>query len=156
MVTWNLDSPYLKRGCPLEIKFFLLQKYFRYGLDITLHNLWFSWFAIFVFHDHHVHTTANFCGYLLPWRFINMATRFWTCLFLHFFSSIGQINFSHFERMNETERRGNGGATSKVDIEVEGAKTQKKVEKAVVLVMATNMLEKCPNVGKRRRVGRWE
>jgi hypothetical protein len=58
--------------------------------------------------------------------------------------------------MNETERRGNGGATSKVDIEVEGAKTQKKVEKAVVLVMATNMLEKCPNVGKRRRVGRWE
>jgi hypothetical protein len=35
-----------------------------------------SWFAISNFHDHHVHTIVDSCDYLLPWRFLNLATRF--------------------------------------------------------------------------------
>ncbi len=37
--------------------------------------------------------------------------------------------------MSKKERRGNGRATFKVDIEVEGAKMWKKVEKVAVLVL---------------------
>jgi hypothetical protein len=55
--------------------------------------------------------------------------------FLPFLFLIGQISFSHFERVSKKERRGNGRATFKVDIEVEGAKMWKKVEKVAVLVL---------------------